>query len=84
MSEHKKAENTLKEMEQERLFLEQINEQLEKNEDISKEVFDSFSHELRTPIVTIKTYTDMILDGVFGDLTPEQKEKLFRVKQNTE
>jgi len=84
MSEHKKAENTLKEMEQERLFLEKINEHLEKNESISKEVFDSFSHELRTPIVTIKTYTDMILDGTFGDLTPEQKEKLLRVKQNTE
>jgi len=26
----------------------------------------------------------MILNGTFGDLTPEQKEKLLRVKQNTE
>jgi len=84
MSQHKKAENTLKEMEQERIFLEKINEHLEKNENISKQVFDSFSHELRTPIVTIKTYTDMILDGAFGDLTPMQKEKLLRVKENTE
>ena len=41
MSEHKKAENTLKELEQERLFLENINEHLEKNESISNEVFDS-------------------------------------------
>lgn len=84
MSQHKKAENTLKELEQEKIFMEKINEHLEKNESISKEVFDSFSHELRTPVVTIKTYTDMILNGAFGDLTPEQKEKLLRVKENTE
>jgi len=83
MSEHKKAENTLKEMEQERLFLEEINDHLEKNETISKDVFERFSHELRTPIAVIKAYADMILDGKYGELTPLQKEKFMIVEENT-
>jgi len=84
MEEDKKAQRKINEMEQERIFLEKINEYLSKNENISDEIFNSFSHELRTPIVTIKSYTDMILNGAFGELTPTQKEKLSRVKENTE
>lgn len=80
----KDATRKLNEMEQERLLIEHMNNYLQKNEDISKEVFEEFSHELRTPIVTIKTYADMILDGAFGELTPLQKEKIQRVKENTE
>jgi len=57
---------------------------LEENEEISKEIFDDFSHELRTPTVTIKAYIDMLLQGKFGELTEPQKEKLERIKQNTE
>jgi len=72
------------ELEQEKILLKEINKYFEKNDDISKEIFDSFSHELRTPIVTIKSYTDMILNGAFGELSSEQKEKLLRVKENTE
>ena len=48
------------------------------------EVFDSLSHELRTPVVTIKAYIDMLLQDQFGELRPEQKEKLERVKENTD
>jgi len=44
----------LKEVEQEKLFLEEINQYLSENENISNEVFDSMSHELRTPAVSIK------------------------------
>ncbi len=62
--------------------LQQINKYLAEHEKISKEVFDSMSHELRTPIVTIKAYTDMLYKGNFGDITPEQKEKLERIKKN--
>lgn len=74
----------LKELEQERFFLEEINKLLEKNESISKEIFDSISHEFRTPTVTIKAYTDMLLDGKFGELTYTQYEKLGRIKTNVE
>ncbi len=73
-----------KEIEQEKLFLEGIIKYLEDNESISKEIFDSMSHELRTPTVTIKAYTEMLLEGKFGDLTKIQHEKLERIKTNTE
>jgi len=73
-----------KEQEQEKMFLEGINKYLEENDSISKEIFDSMSHELRTPTVMIKSYTDMLLDGKFGNLTQVQHEKLERIKTNTE
>ncbi|MCH7966731.1 MAG: hypothetical protein IIB02_04835 [Thaumarchaeota archaeon] len=73
-----------REIEQEKMFLEGIVKYLEENENISNEIFDSMSHKLRTPTVTIKSYTDMLLDGKFGDLTKIQHEKLERIKINTE
>jgi len=78
MDEHDK-----KEMELEKTMLQEINVHLENNETISKDIFERFSHELRTPIVTIKAYADMILDGKYGELTPLQKEKLMIVEENT-
>jgi len=74
----------LKELEQEKLFLEEINQYLSENENISNEVFDSMSHELRTPVVSIKANTDMLLEGKFGNLTKVQHEKLEKVKTNTD
>ena len=32
------------------------------------------SHQLRTPVSTIKWYTDMLLSGNLGELSPKQKE----------
>jgi len=46
--------------------------------------FESFSHELRTPIVTIKTYIDMILMEKFGKVPSDQKIKLLQVSENTD
>lgn len=73
-----------RELEQERILLEEINEELTKREDIAAEIFDSISHELRTPVVTIKAYTDMMLEGRFGELCSIQKEKLSSIKRNTD
>jgi len=76
-------EHDIKEMELEKIMLQEISDHLEKNDTISKEIFDRFSHELRTPIAVIKAYADMILDGKYGELTPLQKEKLTIVEENT-
>jgi len=73
----------LKELEQEKLVLEEINSYLTKNERISDEILESMSHELRTPMVTIKSYFDMLIEGKFGNLTQEQQEKLEKIKANT-
>ncbi len=41
------------------------------------------SHELRTTLTSIKGYVDLVLAGDTGPLTPEQKEFLTIVSQNT-
>lgn len=74
----------IKELKQERFFGEEITNYLEENNIISQEVFDSLSHELRTPIVAIKAYVDMLLKGYFSELRPEQKEKIEIIKENTD
>lgn len=73
----------IKEMEQEKLMLEEYLEILSNKDSISQEIFDSMSHELRTPIVSIKAYTDMLLEGCFGKLEKIQQEKLNHIKTNT-
>ena len=83
MKKSSRKSHVLKELEQEKLFLEEINQYLSENENISNDVFDSMSHELRTPMVTIKGYSDMLLEGKFGKLTQEQQEKLEKIKVNT-
>ncbi len=84
MKKSSRKADVLKELEQEKLFLEEMNQYLSKNESISNEVFDSMSHELRTPTVTIKSYIDMLLAGKFGNLTKVQHEKLEKIKANTD
>jgi len=79
----KRSTYAIKDIVQEKMFLESMTKYLESNDTISKDIFDRFSHELRTPIVVIKAYADMILDGKYGELTPLQKEKLTIVEENT-
>lgn len=74
--------HAINELEQEKMILKEVNKYLDENETISKEIFDSLSHELRTPVVTIKGYIDMLLKDQFGKLTEQQKEKLERIKGN--
>jgi PAS domain S-box-containing protein len=40
------------------------------------------SHELRTPLTAIYFFTSNVLDGVFGDLTPEQHKHLALALDN--
>lgn len=42
----------------------------------------SVTHELRTPMQAILGYMDMLLQGVYGALTPEQDATLKRVQAN--
>lgn len=83
-SETKKKDFVIKELEQQKFLFEEVITFLKENQVISKEIFDSLSHELRTPVVTIKANIDMLLGGNFGVMTPKQKEKLQSVKKNTD
>ena len=71
-----------RELEQENILFKELFKYLISHEEFSEKIFDAMSHELRTPTVAIKAYTAMFLDGKFGDLTIQQKEKLERIKEN--
>lgn len=42
------------------------------------------SHQLRTPATSVKQYVGMLLDGMFGELTPTQEEILLRAYDSNE
>lgn len=45
--------------------------------DRAKEEFSTMiTHELKTPLVAIMGYSELLTDGSLGELTPEQKEKV--------
>lgn len=52
-------------------------------EKLKSEFISTVSHELRTPLTSIKGYVDLVLAGDVGSLTPEQREFLTIVSQNT-
>ncbi len=51
---------------------------------IEKEEFAAMvSHELKTPLIPISGYAELFLDGSLGEITPEQKEKLHIIYENS-
>jgi PAS domain S-box-containing protein len=49
---------------------------------LQEEFLSHVSHELRTPLTAIYFFTTNVLDGVFGDLTPEQHRHLALALDN--
>ena len=79
---HSYKVSKIKELEQEKIIFKELYHYLSEHEKFSEKIFDAMSHQLRTPTVIIKAYTEMLLKEKFGNLTPEQKDKLERIKKN--
>ena len=43
--------------------------------------FSAMSHDLRTPIAAIVGYSELLADGIVGDLTEQQQEMVQRISQ---
>lgn len=56
--------------------------QLKKSSKAKDEFTGMITHELKTPLVPIKSYTEMLLSEQFGPLNKEQKNRLEIVKSN--
>ena len=72
------------------LELEQANQQLQEANahlrelDRLKSLFVAMvSHELRTPLTSIQGFTQMLLVGIYGDLSTEQQSAAERILANT-
>ena len=63
--------------------LQQKTSALEKSNKVKMEFLGVMSHELRTPLNVIMGYTDMILDGLLGELNAEQENGLHTVARQS-
>lgn len=67
-------------LEQQKLFLDQI----VKSSQIKTEFMATMSHELRTPLNAIIGFTDLLLEGVYGELNEEQIDFMNDIKSSAE
>ncbi|MBP1910340.1 PAS domain S-box protein [Methanolobus bombayensis] len=70
ISERKKAEEEIKRYTEE---LAMMNEELESLDRMKDEFISNLSHELKTPLISIKGYSELVYDEVLGPLNSKQK-----------
>jgi PAS domain S-box-containing protein len=58
-------------------------EELRRADRLKSEFVATMSHELRTPLNAIIGYNDLMTEGEFGPLTPEQDDVMRRVQQSS-
>ncbi|MFP7753739.1 ATP-binding protein [Thermodesulfobacteriota bacterium B35] len=63
-------------------LLEQANRDLKELDRLKSSFLANMSHELRTPMNSIIGYTDLLLDGVDGEINEEQEKDLRKVADN--
>jgi len=63
-------------------LLEKMNRDLRSVDEMKSSLLANVSHELQTPLVLIKGYTEMILKRKIGPLTPEQEKGLSVALKN--
>jgi PAS domain S-box-containing protein len=85
----RELERSLKELAEARASLQERNAQLERLngelrslDEMKSNLLANVSHELHTPLVSIKGYTEMILKRKLGPLTPEQERGLLVAQKN--
>jgi two-component system sensor histidine kinase BarA len=64
--------------------LEAMNERMKEFERIKSSFLSTVSHELRTPLTSIIGYSDMLSEGIAGELLGEQKQFIDTIKNKGE
>jgi signal transduction histidine kinase len=71
-------------LEAQNLKLQWQSSELEKAYRLKSEFLANMSHELRAPINALIGYTALMLDRIYGDLTPKQEEGLQRIQASSQ
>jgi len=79
--ENKVAERTI-ELRNKSQLLEEAYNNLKEVDKLKTQFLSTMSHELRTPLNSIIGYTQLILDGVEGEINDSQREDLERIERN--
>lgn len=64
--------------------LQSVNERLQEHDQRRSKFVSVASHELRTPMTSIKGFVENMLDGLTGELSERQEHYLQRVKHNVD
>lgn len=78
---HKKSRETLRALYHE---VDKKNQRLERFDELKSQFVANVSHEFKSPLFTISESLSVVLDGLLGEVTPEQKKILEGGKNNTE
>lgn len=64
--------------------LKEANRKLKKLDQAKSEFISIASHQLRTPLTSIKGYLSMLLDGNYGDVSDQAEDKIEKVLHSSE
>lgn len=76
--------NLLEDIDEARLELEKAYNELKESDRLKDEFMNIAAHELKTPLVPIIGYINMLKDGSLGELTPEEKDSVEIISRNIE
>ncbi len=83
----KSVKNEVKRKEELQLMSDQLakaNDQLRKLDNAKSDFISIASHQLRTPLTSIKGYISLLVEGSYGKVTQTQQETLNKVYQSNE
>ncbi len=63
---------------------EQLRQEVEQAHQARQKFVSVVTHELRIPMTSIKGYTDLLLQGIVGPLTPDQQNFLTVIRNNVD
>ena len=75
--------NLFEELEARATELKAAYDELRESDRLKDELVQNVSHELRTPLTFVKGYSDLLMDGEMGLLTPPQQEALTIIADKT-
>jgi signal transduction histidine kinase len=83
VEQREKLETLKNELEKVNSNLEEANIKLQSLDKLKTEFVSLASHQLRSPLTAIKGYTSMLLEGDYGDINPEAKDKIDRIMESS-
>ena len=75
--------NLFEELEARATELKAAYDELRESDRLKDELVQNVSHELRTPLTFVKGYSDLLMDGEMGLLTPSQQDALTIIADKT-